>query len=244
MPAAGTVTPRLARIALGALGVAGIAAGLGALPCHAETPEDSLLAFAVHVARTPLPDWGAGAGIYLGNGLVLTAAHVVGQSWLTRPRIIIGARSYAARAVKEGRFEDVDLTLLAMEDDALPLRLRLRHLALCRAAPSPGEEVITVTPEAAVRSHVIAPERLPPEVRRFNTAIGDVARTGNSGSGVFDARRRCLLGIMSRKISLPGADHGRGAPRDIAKYFVPASSISAFMPAGLELPAAAGDAAP
>ena len=30
--------------------------------------------------------------------------------------------------------------------------------------------------------------------------ISDVATTGNSGSGVFDAGNKCLLGIMSRKI--------------------------------------------
>ena len=37
---------------------------------------------------------------------------------------------------------------------------------------------------------------------RFGTVIGDVATTGNSGSGVFDAANLCLLGIISRKISV------------------------------------------
>jgi hypothetical protein len=32
--------------------------------------------------------------------------------------------------------------------------------------------------------------------------ISDVATTGNSGSGVFDAGQKCLLGIMSRKITV------------------------------------------
>jgi hypothetical protein len=36
--------------------------------------------------------------------------------------------------------------------------------------------------------------------RKFSTLISDVATTGNSGSGVFDAGNKCLLGIMSRKI--------------------------------------------
>jgi len=229
---------------LRALGVAIIAVTASAPVSRAQPPDETLQAFAVHVARTPLPDWGAGAGIYLGDGLVLTAAHVVGQSWLTRPRIMVGAAAYAGRAVKEGRFEDTDLTLLAMEGDPLPLRLRLRHLALCGADPRPGEDVISVTPETTVRTRILAPERLPPEARRFDTAFADVARTGNSGSGVFDARRRCLLGIVSRKISLLGArsDHGRAAPRDIAKYFVPPSAISAFLPPGASMPVAQGDA--
>jgi hypothetical protein len=33
--------------------------------------------------------------------------------------------------------------------------------------------------------------------------ITDAATTGNSGSGVFDAGNKCLLGIMSRKIYVP-----------------------------------------
>jgi hypothetical protein len=52
--------------------------------------------------------------------------------------------------------------------------------------------------------------------------IADVATTGNSGSGVFDPQRKCLHGIMSRKIMLAG--------KDVAKYFVPAVEIRNFMP--------------
>jgi hypothetical protein len=64
--------------------------------------------------------------------------------------------------------------------------------------------------------------------------IGDVATTGKSGSGVFDAWNKCLLGIMSRKISVGQRSAGL-APTpvhsiDIAKYFVPASAIKAFIP--------------
>ena len=103
--------------------------------------------------------------------------------------------------------------------------------------PSPGEQVVTVIPEGVVRSHILAPERLPPDVRRFNTVIADVAHTGNSGSGVFDAQHRCLLGIMSRKISQSGtqSETGKTETVDIAKYFVPASEIAAFLPADFQL---------
>ena len=137
--------------------------------------------------------------------------------------------------IKEGSFEDVDLTLLAVEKDLLPMSLRLRRTSLCKAPPSPGEEVITIVPEAAVHSHVISPQRLPPDVRRFNTVIGDVAKTGNSGAGVFDAKQRCLLGIMSRKISTTQfhPETGKTEVHDIAKYFVPSPTIAAFMPPDL-----------
>jgi hypothetical protein len=52
------------------------------------------------------------------------------------------------------------------------------------------------------------------------------------GSGVFDAGHKCLLGIMSRKISVrPNSADARSEQKDITKYFVPASTISAFIPA-------------
>jgi len=215
-----------------ALCIAVLAAMATGASCGAQTADETLKAFAVHVARTPLPDWGAGAGIYLGDGLVLTAAHVVGQSWLTRPRVITGAATYTARAVKEGQFERTDLTLLTVEGP-IPQRLALRHLSLCGADSRPGEEVVSVTPETTVRTKIVPPGQLPPDARQFSPAFASVAQTGNSGSGVFDVQRRCLLGIVSRKISLTGgrSDHGGAMPRDIAKYFVPASAIAAFLPA-------------
>ena len=78
----------------------------------------------------------------------------------------------------------------------------------------------------------MSPALLPFNVRRrFSTVISDVATTGNSGSGVFDAGNKCLLGIMSRKISVrPNSADAESEEKDIAKYFVPASTIRAFIP--------------
>jgi Trypsin-like peptidase domain len=206
-------------------------------PSWAENADDSLLAYAVNVHRTPMQTWGPGYGIYLGKGLFITAAHVVGRAWMTGPKVAIAGQEYPTRVVKEGSFEGTDLTLLSIEESLLPMRLRLRRNVLCKAPPWPGQQVVTVVPEGVVRSHVIAPERLPIGARKFSTVIADVARTGNSGSGVFDAQHRCLLGIMSRKISQSRTrpDNGKTETVDIAKYFVPASEIAAFLPADLPL---------
>ena len=208
---------------------------LGAGTCWAEPPDESLVAYAVNVHRTPMQTWGPGYGIYLGRGVFITAAHVVGRGWLTRPKVVIGGQEYPTSILKEGALEATDLTLLSVEESLLPLRIRLRRNSLCNEPPWTGEEVVTIVPEAAVPSHVISPQNLPKDVRKFNTVIADVAQTGNSGSGVFDAQRRCLLGIMSRKISVSRTRIGIAKPEviDIAKYFVPASEISAFMPADL-----------
>jgi hypothetical protein len=215
------------------LGV-GLVVAFMARPCLAESTDDSLLIYAVNIHQTPMQTWGPGYGIYLGKGLFITAAHVAGRWWLTRPKVAIAGQEYPTRVVKEGSFEDIDLTLLAVDEELLPLRLRLRRNPLCGDFPWPGEDVITVVPEGTARSRIIAPERIPLSVRRFNTAIADVANTGNSGSGVFDAHRKCLLGIMSRKISQTQKQiaSGKTETRDIAKYFVPASTIREFIPAG------------
>jgi hypothetical protein len=206
-------------------------------PCSAENADDSLLAYAVNIHRTPMQTWGPGYGIYLGKGMFLTAAHVVGRAWMTRPKVVIAGQEYPTHVVKEGSFEGTDLTLLSIEEGLLPVRLRLRRMVICKEPPWPGEQVVTVVPEGTVRSHVLAPERLPVGARKFSTVIADVDRTGNSGSGVFDAQHRCLLGIMSRKISQSRTrpDNGKTETRDIAKYFVPASEIAAFLPADTQL---------
>jgi len=70
-------------------------------------------------------------------------------------------------------------------------------------------------------------------VRQYDTLINDVASTGNSGSGVFDAQKKCLLGIMSRKISqsFTPKDTGQTATIDIAKYFISSAKIEKFLPA-------------
>ena len=202
-----------------------------AKPSLAENADASLLAYAIHVHRTPMQTWGPGYGIYLGKGMFITAAHVAGRAWLTRPKIVITGQEYPTRVLKEGSLEGTDLTLMAVEENLLPMRLRLRRNALCKDPPRPGQQVVTVVPEGVVRSHILSPERLPTGVRKFNTVIADVARTGNSGSGVFDVQRRCLLGIMSRKISQSRtrADNRKTEVHDIAKYFVPASEIAAFL---------------
>ena len=189
-----------------------------------------MIPFAVHIERTPPQSW-PGYGIYLGDGYVVTAAHVAGRAAETRPRVVVDGRALPTGVVKEGTFETNDLTLLRVEPRDLPGRLQLRRLSLCTSPPTPGQPVLVAIPEGAAPSHILAPARLPREFSaRFPTVIADVETTGNSGSGVFDALRGCLMGIMSRKIETVTKSPGdlRETRRPIAKYFVPAATIAAF----------------
>ena len=189
--------------------------------------------FAVHINRTPPQSW-PGYGVYLGNGLVLTAAHVPANVAETKPHVLMAGRDLPASLVKQGSLEDIDLTLLSVDPATLPLRWRMSRLPLCENSPFPGEAVVVAIPEGTARSHILPPTAVPAGLRsRFDTVIGDVATTGNSGSAVFDAWKQCLLGVMSRKITVatPGLPLGSPAKtKDIAKYFVPVRDIKAFLP--------------
>jgi hypothetical protein len=199
---------------------------------RAEGRDELLLDYAVNIQMS---SW-TGHGIYIGRGFFITAAHVVGQAWRSKPAILIKDHRYPTRVVKEGSFETTDLTLLSVAEELLPLRLTMRRTPLCKEPSWPGQRVLTVVPGATTSAHVISAQRLPIAARKYGTVIGNVAKTGNSGSGVFDAQKRCLLGIISRKISqsVVGAD-GKTETRDIAKYFVPTAEIAAFLPDHLRL---------
>src|SRR5262245_57110977 len=76
---------------------------------HAQSPDDSLRLYAVNIIQDPPQSW-TGYGIYLGKGLVITAAHVVGSAARTKPSVRIAGIDLPAHAIKEGNFERVDLT--------------------------------------------------------------------------------------------------------------------------------------
>ncbi len=211
-----------------------IAAAALACPALPQDADQSLKLYAVHVIRVPKESW-TGYGVYLGNGLVITAAHVAGVPLFHKVLVQIAGQDLPANALKEGQFHEVDLTLLSVDEQQLPVSLRLRRMTVCKNPPFAGEEVIVATPEGIARSHVISPTLLPRNrAPKFRTAIADVATTGNSGSGVFDANKQCLLGIISAKIQQfqHSNQNGRAVRQshDVAKYFVPAPAIAAFIP--------------
>jgi hypothetical protein len=196
---------------------------------HAASGESSLASYGVGV--------NGGAGVYLGSGLVLSVAHVVGGGIINRPSISIAGQKLTATVVKESPFEQLDLALLLFDESTLPVSLRLRRIPLCQGKPWPGEQVISLLGQTPIRSYVLSPLALPRDTRQFSTVIRDVATTGNSGTGLFDANRKCLLGIMSRKISQirTRKDTGAKSTVDLAKYFVPASTIGTFLPAKYQI---------
>jgi hypothetical protein len=170
----------------------------------------------------------AGSGVYLNSGLIITAAHLTAIDAKMGVRIAgVVLPVLPAKVVKQGSSEDVDLSLLLVDEEKLLTRIRLPRMQLCEAPPWPGDPVIVVDARHATESQIVPPQVLPFTLRtKFSTLIRDVATTGDSGSGVFDPNRKCLLGIISTKLT----SHTTEGNKDIAKYFVPAPAIRDFMP--------------
>ncbi len=200
-----------------------IVAALVSVPVHAQNPEDELRVYSVGVINiAPFKNPFSGYGVYLGQGVVITAAHVVGHwALFTSPRILIAGQELPAKVIKKGSFEQTDLALLSVDEASLPVSLRLRRNPLCKTTPSVGTEVVVVYPERTIRSRIVSPQTIAPQYRsRFNTLISDPQ---GSGSGVFHAERKCFLGIMSASVESYHRGH--------TGYFVPASKIADFIPA-------------
>ena len=220
---------RVAWLGYGLIAIAYISA-----PVHAQSLDDFLRVYAVNVVKTPpFEKQFTGYGIYLGQGRVITAAHVVGH-WpaFTHPRVLIAGLDLPAKIIKEGSFEQTDLALLSVNQERLPVSLRLRRNPLCKGPLQIGTNVIVVSPEKTVRSRIISPRLIPAQYRaRFSSLISDAE---GSGSGVFHADRKCFLGVISGKIAKYTYRELNGRvvreQNGFAGYFVPASKIADFIP--------------
>ena len=196
------------------------------------TSDDSLKILGVNVVHTvPTKSRFIGYGIYLGQGLVLTAAHVVGQWPLyTNPRVFIGGLDLPANVLREGLPEQTDLALISVDQKRLPISLQLRRTALCKESFSVGTNVSIVYPELTRRTQLISPLRIPPQYRMKLPFLIDEPE--GSGSGVFQSEKKCLLGIVSGKVTkLPTLANGHvpAASNDFAGYYVPVSVIAKFL---------------
>jgi hypothetical protein len=213
---------------LKALCVGLVAAAVSGWPASAQETDDWLKPYAVTIYRTGYTG-PFGTGIYLGNGVVLTAAHVAGLGIWRRPLVDIAGLRLPTSVIKDGHFHHADLELLGIDQAQLPMSIALRRVPLCKEPATPGQPVIVVAPKGVTRSRVVPPEDLANQVSsEFRTAIVFVPKSGNSGSGVFAANKKCLLGMITRQITLNTAGNKNKVP--IAKYFIPAADIAAFIP--------------
>jgi len=69
------------------------------------------------IIRNGEPD---GSAIYLNSGLIITAAHLTAAE--ANMGVLIAGAALPATVVKQGKFEDVDLSLLSVDPQKLPAR--------------------------------------------------------------------------------------------------------------------------
>lgn len=227
---------RLARVLIWLAGVWAALSGLGTV-VNAQWPKEFLQIYAVMIVKSfPFEERNTGDGIYLGHGLIITAAHVIGRwPFLTRPHVLIGGQDLQATVIKEGSFEKTDLALLSVPQDKLSTALRLRVNPLCKRPPLPGAKVIDVTPQTITTSTIISPLLIAQPLQgRYATLIGSPQA---SGSGLFDAEHMCLIGIISGKLAKFHYQSENGqlvwTNNGFAGYFLSAATIVDFIPSDL-----------
>ena len=115
--------------------------------------------YAVHIIRVPKESW-TGYGVYLGNGVVVTAAHVAGSSLFHKVRVEIAGRDLP-RCPKGRPISRRGLDGPFCGRAAASGQPATSPNEGCKDPPSPGEEVIVAIPEGIARSHVISPSVLP-----------------------------------------------------------------------------------
>ena len=77
------------------------------------------------------------SGVYLGSGLIITAAHLVDPD--APMSATVGGVTLPATILKHG--SEIDLSLLKIDKDKLPANPALPDMPLCRAPPWPGDPV-------------------------------------------------------------------------------------------------------
>lgn len=177
-----------------------------------------------------------GSGVYLGEGLVLTAAHVVAvDPGSNRVTVLLDGVRQDATQVFDGRAEGTDLALLSLPAASLsPARRTQPAVAVCAENPEPSRPVqVAALGTVSVAFTIPSPlnSEGPSDTGRWTNILATGYKAGSSGGGVFDPRQGCLWGILAVELSGPAKSSGRFL--DLTA-FVPASKIAPFLRAYAE----------
>ena len=200
-------------------------AALLAAPACAEPPEAALAAALGVQIEKPAGDnvhFSQGSGVYLGDGLVLTAAHVITVNPADRTATVVmdGWRNDAALVATAPA--GLDLALLRIAPDALSAQRRaLKPVEICAAGTRPDQPVVVAALGAVSLSKTVG---APIRSATLNGDWSDILATGYghgaSGGGLFDAQKGCLAGIVVIEATGPGVE---------LTQFVPAPQIGSFL---------------
>jgi len=198
---------------------------LAAAPVWAEPPDAPLAgALGVQIEK-PAGDhvhFAQGSGVYLGNGLVLTAAHVI-QLDPGNPvsSVIMDGWKTDARVAAIG-VNGLDLALLQINPAEVARQRRdLKPVEICATGTGPKQPVVVAAQGAISLSQTVdAPINAPALKGDWTDILATGYSHGSSGGGVFDASKGCLAGIIVIEATAPGI---------ALTQFVPAPQITNFL---------------
>lgn len=193
----------------------------------------------------------SGSGVWLGNGKVLTAAHLfMGRKDGASVDVIIHRHTLTGTLLSHGDFGTFDLALIEVPLEEIPKDVAaIPFPALCNCNEVIGAQLYVVAHDQSHETTASPEHAIQDKGRLWSTATTATLSHGVSGAGVFDARTGCLAGIVSRSVSdwhiTFNADENRkciqaivenaNGPPDITcefdapTLFVPATRISEFL---------------
>jgi S1-C subfamily serine protease len=194
-------------------------------PAEAEPADAAMPAVLGVQIEKPVGDsvhFSQGSGIFLGDGLVLTAAHVItpNPQLLTASVIMDGWRTDARLLTTAPT--GLDLALLKITSEELSLQRRqLAPTALCATGTGPNQPVVIAAQGTVSLSRTVgAPIRSTTLNGDWRNILAGGYSHGASGGGVFDAQKGCLAGILIIAASGQGIE---------LTEFLPAARIAAFV---------------
>ncbi len=198
---------------------------LASAPSLAEPPDAALVgALGVQIEK-PAGDhvhFSQGSGVYLGGGLVLTAAHVV-EVDPANPvaSIILDGWKTDATVAATGE-HGLDLALLRIDPAELSHQRRdMKPVETCAASMAANQPVVVAALGTVTLSRTVGFPIDAPALKGDWTNILATGYThGASGGGVFDAAKGCLAGIIVIEATAPGVE---------LTQFVPAPDIAALL---------------
>lgn len=173
-----------------------------------------------------------GSGVFLGDGLVLTAAHVVNVDPAhTKTTVVMDGWRIDGTLVYTGLAQKVDLALIRIGDASLsPKRQAQPQVAVCDDNPPPSQPVLVAALDKLTISSTVGTAITSDgqTTGSWTNLLGTGYHNGASGGGVFKPQVGCLWGILNLELSGPSKTPGQKL--DLTA-FVPASKITPFLQA-------------
>lgn len=171
-----------------------------------------------------------GSGVLIGEGLVLTAAHVIAVNPQDpKVTVFIDNQRIPGTVAFSGQNEHLDLALIKVDPRALPpARRDLDAVNICPRNPGPSQPFTVAWMGKTTEEKTLLRADPPKDGDQgpMSTMLAAGHPKGASGGGIFDTGNGCLAGIMvadgTFSINIPGVPHE-------VTVFLPASKVEGFL---------------